>query len=95
MKSKAKTNSNLLVQDWAGTDEQDSQSDVCRLIFEGMMTIFIVLVFMFIAQNWVLTNADDTPFSPTCSLTEGRIGIGGYAPNATNNTIDSYELILQ
>jgi len=31
MKSKAKTNSNLLVQDWTGTDEQDSQSDVCKL----------------------------------------------------------------
>ena len=95
MKNKAKTNSNLSVQDWTGTDEQDSQSDVCKLIFEGMMTIFIVLVFLYIAQNWVLTNTDDTLFSPTCSLTEGMVGISGSIPNETNNTIDSYKLILQ
>jgi hypothetical protein len=50
---------------------------------------------MFIAQNWVVTNADDTPFSPTCSLTEGRVRIGGSVPNETNNTIDSYKSILQ
>ncbi|MBC8553846.1 MAG: hypothetical protein H8D23_29905 [Candidatus Brocadiales bacterium] len=95
MKSEAKTNSNLSVQDWTGTDEQDSQSDICKLIFEGMMTIFIILVFLFIAQNWVLTNTEDTLFSPTCSLTEGRVGIGGSISNEANNTIDSYKLILQ
>jgi len=95
MKSKAKTNSNLSVKDWTGTDEQYSQSDVCRLIFEGMMTIFIVLVFMFIAQNWVLTNVDDTPFSPTCGLTEGKLGLGGPVTNATSKTIDGYNLLLQ
>jgi len=95
MKSKAKTNSNLSVKDWTGSDEQDSQSDVCKLIFEGMMTIFIVLVFLFIAQNWVLTNVDDTPFSPTCSLTEGKVGLGGPVTNETSNTIDGYNLLLQ
>ncbi len=95
MESKAKTNSNLSVQDWTETDEQESQSDVCKLIFEGMMTIFIVLVFLFIAQNWVLTNDDDAQFPPTCSLTEGKVGLGGHAPNETNKTIDGYNLILQ
>ena len=81
MRSEAKTNSNLSVQDWIRTDEQDSQSDICKLIFEGMMTIFIVLVFLFIAQNWVLTSTVDTLFSPTYSLTEGRVGIGESLPN--------------
>ncbi len=95
MKREAKTNSNLSVQDWMGTDERNSQSDVCKLVFEGMVTIFIVLVFLFIAQNWALKNADDTPFAPTCSLTEGRVGIGGSVPYETNKTIDSYRLILQ
>jgi len=95
MKSKAKTNSNLSVKDWTGSGEQDSQSDVCKLIFEGMMTIFIVLVFMFIAQNWVLTNVDDTPFSPICDLTESKVGIGGPVTNETSKTIDGYNLLLQ
>ena len=87
MKSKVKANSNLLVQDWTDTGERNSQSDVCKLVFEGMMTIFIVLVFMFIAQHWVLTNTDDTPFLSTYSLTEGRGGIGGSAPYETNKTL--------
>ncbi len=88
MKGKAKTNSNLSVQDWTVTDERNSQSDVCKLVFEGMMTIFIVLVFLFIAQSWVLKNAEDTQFSTTCSLTEGSVGIGG--PDS-NITIDGYK----
>ncbi len=95
MKSRAKTNSNLSVNGWTEADEQDSQSDMCKLIFEGMMTIFIVLVFLFIAQNWVLTNVDDTPFSPTCSLTEGKVGLGGPATDETSKTIDGYNLLLQ
>ncbi|MDP6924984.1 MAG: hypothetical protein R2568_01985 [Candidatus Scalindua sp.] len=95
MKSKAKTNSNLSVRDWSGTDERDSQSDVCKLIFEGMMTVFIVLVFLYIAQNWVLTNIDETPYSPTCNLAEGRVGLGGLDHNETNKTIEGYNLILQ
>jgi hypothetical protein len=70
MKSEAKINSNMSVHDWTGTDERNNQSDVCKLIFEGMVTIFIVLVFMFIAQNWVVKNTDETPFAPTCSLDE-------------------------
>ncbi len=95
MKSEAKTNSHLSVQNWTGNGERNSQSDVCKLVFEGMMTIFIVLVFLFIVQNWVLTNADDTPYTPTYSLTEGRVGIGGPVPNETYKTIDGYNLGLQ
>lgn len=95
MKSEAKINSNMSVQGWTGTGERDSQSDVCKLIFEGMVTIFIVLVFLFIAQNWVLKNTDETPFAPTCSLDEGRVGIGGPVSYETNKTIDGYRLILQ
>ena len=95
MKSKAKTNSNLSVKDWTGTDEQDSQLGASKLIFEGMMTIFIVLVFIFIAQNWVLINVDDTPFSPACGLTEGKVGLGGPVTNETSKTIDGYNLLLQ
>jgi len=45
------------------------------------------LVFMFIAQHWVLTNTDDTPLLSTYSLTEGRGGIGGSAPYETNKTL--------
>ncbi len=90
MKSEAKNNSNLSLPDLVGTDEGDSPLDVCKLVFEGMVTIFIVLVFLFIAQTWVLTKADDTPFSPTCSLTEGMVGIGGPMPYETNKTIDGY-----
>ncbi len=55
----------------------NTSSDMSKLILEGMLTIFIVLMFLFIAQNWVLTNVDDTPFVPTCSLSDGRAGIGG------------------
>ncbi len=90
MKSEAKNNSNLSLPDWMGTYEGDSQLDVCKLIFEGMVTIFIVLVFMFIVQTWVLTEADDTPFLPTYSLAEGRVGIGGPVPYETDKTIDGY-----
>ncbi len=95
MKSEAKNNSNLSLPYWMGTDEGDSRLDVCKLVFEGMVTIFIVLVFLFIAQTWVLTKADDTSFLPTCSLTEGRVGIGGPIPYETNKTFDGYELMLQ
>ncbi len=95
MKSRAKNNSNLSVPDWAGTDKQNSQSDVCKLVIEGMVTIILVLVFMFIAQNWVLTNEDGTSYTPTCSLTEGRVGIGVPISCEANKTIDGYELVLQ
>ncbi len=95
MKSRAKNNSNLSVPDWAGTDKQNSQSDVCKLVIEGMVTIILVLVFMFIAQNWVLTNEDGTSYTPTCSLAEGRVGIGVPISSETNKTIDGYELVLQ
>ncbi len=94
MKSEAKINSNMSVQGWTGTDERNNQSDVCKLIFEGMVTIFIVLVFMFIAQNWVVKDTDETPFVPTCSLDEGRVGVGPVSYK-TNKSIDGYRLILQ
>ncbi|MBT5304263.1 MAG: hypothetical protein HOL31_04175 [Candidatus Scalindua sp.] len=67
-------------------------SDIGRLVLEGMMTIFIVLIFLFIARNWVLINADDTPFAPTCSLSDGRIGINGSGSYKTNKIIDNYKL---
>ena len=92
MKSVAKTNSNLSMQDWTGIGERDSQSDVCKLVFEGMVTIFIVLVFMFIAQNWVLKKTDDSLFMPTCSLTEGMVEINGSLPCKTNKIIDDYNI---
>ena len=65
-------------------------SDMGKLVLEGMMTIFIVLIFLFIAQNWVLTNIDDTPFTSTCSLSNGRVGISGPVPYETNKIIDGY-----
>ncbi len=92
MKSKAKTNSQLSIQNWRGAGEQNSQSDVCKLVLEAMMTIFIVLVFMFIVQNWVLKKTDDTPFMPTCSLTEGMVEINGSLPCKTNKIIDGYNI---
>jgi len=67
-------------------------SDIGRLVLEGMMTIFIVLIFLFIARNWVLTNADDASFAPTCSRSEGRIGIDGSGSCKTNKIIDNYKL---
>ncbi len=70
-------------------------SDMGKLVLEGMMTIFIVLIFLFIAQNWVLTNADDTPFTPTCRLPVGGVGIGGPVPYEINRIIDGYKLVLQ
>jgi hypothetical protein len=73
----------------------NTESDLGKLILEGMMTVFIVLMFLFIAQNWVLTNVDDTPFAPTCSLSDGRVGIGGPVPYETNKIMDGYKLILQ
>jgi hypothetical protein len=69
----------------------NSNSDLGKLVLEGMMTIFIVLIFLFIAQNWVLTNADDTPFTPSCSLTDGRAGIGVPVSYETNKIMDGYK----
>lgn len=83
MRSKANTGS--------GLSERNSVMDIGKLILEAMMTIFIVLIFLFIAQNWVLTNADDTPFAPTCSLTDGRAGIGLPVSYETNKIIDGYK----
>ncbi len=65
----------------------NTDSDQGKLVLEGMMTIFIALIFLFIAQNWVLTNADDTPFMPTCSLPDGVVEIGGSASCETNKII--------
>lgn len=73
----------------------NTSSDMGKLILEGMMTVFIVLMFLFIAQNWVLTDVDDTPFAPTCSLSDGRVGIDGSVPYETNKIIDGYKLVLQ
>ena len=56
--------------------EANADSNIGKLVLEGMMTIFIVLIFLFIVQNWVLTNTDDTPFTQTCSLSDGMAGIG-------------------
>ncbi len=78
MRSKANTDSGLY-------------EDIGKLVFEGMMTVFIVLIFLFIAQNWVLTNANDTPFTPTCSLSDGRVGIVGHV-HESNNIINDYTL---
>ncbi len=66
-------------------------SDMSKLVLEGMMTVFIVLIFLFIAQNWVLTNADNTPFMPTCSLPDGKVGIVGRVYES-NNIINDYNL---
>ncbi len=95
MKSRANNNSNLSLPDWMGTGEGNSQMDVCKLVFEGMVTIFIVLVFLFIAQNWVLIKEDRISYTPTCNLTEGRVGLGVPISYETNKTIDGYELMLQ
>ncbi len=66
-----------------------TNSDMGKLVLEGMMTVFIVLIFLFIAQNWVLTNADDTMFTPTCSLPGAKVGT---VPFETNNIMDDYTL---
>ncbi len=87
MKSKARTNSDL--------SERTCCADMGKLVLEGMMTVFIVLIFLFIAQNWVLRNSDDTPFTPTCRLTEGRVGVGWPVSYETNKTVDVYKSILQ
>jgi len=68
----------------------NTKSDMGKLVLEGMMIIFIVLVFMFIVQNWVLTNADDTPFTPTCSLSDSRVEIGWPVNYETGRIIDGY-----
>ncbi len=73
----------------------NTDSDMGKLVLEGMMTIFIVLIFLLIAQNWVLTSADQTPFTPTCSLSGGRVGTGGPVLCETDKIIDGYKLILQ
>ncbi len=66
-------------------------SNMSKLVLEGMMTIFIVLIFLFIVQNWVLTNTGNALFVPTCSLTENRVEIGGPAYKS-KNIIDDYKL---
>ena len=87
MRSKANTDSDL--------SERACRADMGKLVLEGMMTIFIVLIFLFIAQNWVLTNAGETSFTSTCRLSDGRAGIGGPVPYETNKIIDGYKLVLQ
>ena len=66
--------------------------DIGKYIMEGMMTIFIVLIFLFIAQNWVLTNTDDTPLTATCNLSEIMVEIGGPESYETDKIIDNYKL---
>ena len=83
MKSKANTKSDL--------SERPCRADMGKLVLEGMMTVFIVLMFLFIAQNWVLTNVDNTPFTPTCSLPDGKVGIVGHVYES-NNIINDYNL---
>jgi hypothetical protein len=73
----------------------NTDSDMGKLVLEGMMTVFIVLTFLFIVQNWVLTNAGETSFATTCRLSDDRTGIGWLVPYETNKTIDGYKLILQ
>jgi len=68
MRSKANTDSDL--------SERICGANIGKLALEGLMTIFIVLIFLYIAQNWILTNVDDTPFTPTCSLSDVRVEIG-------------------
>ncbi|MBC8552963.1 MAG: hypothetical protein H8D23_25335 [Candidatus Brocadiales bacterium] len=75
--------------------EVNTNSEIGKLVFEGMMTVFIVLIFLFIAQNWVLTNADDTIFAPTYNLDDGRVEFGGFVSCETDKTIDGYKLIRQ
>ncbi len=65
--------------------------DIGRFILEGMMTIFIVLIFLFIVQNWVLTNTGETSFLPVCSLSDGEAGVGRSVRGSTN-IIDNYKL---
>ncbi len=74
--------------------EANTDSDPGKLVLEGMVTIFIVLIFLFIAQNLVLTNADDTPFMPTCSLSDDMVGIGGCVPCETNKVVNGYKFRL-
>ncbi len=84
MRSKANTGSDL--------SERPCRADMSKLVLEGMMTVFIVLMFLFIAQNWVLTNVDDTSFTPTCSLPDSKIVIGGPVLYETNKILDDYTL---
>jgi hypothetical protein len=84
MKNKVNTDSDLVKQIYG--------ADIGKLIFEGMVTIFIVLIFMFIAQNWVLTDVDNTPFTPTCSLIDDRAGVGMSVSYETNKIMDSYKI---
>jgi hypothetical protein len=69
--------------------------DIGKYIMEGMLTIFIVLIFLLIAQNWVLTNTGETSFTTTCSLSDGGAWIGRPVPYETNKIMDGYKLILQ
>ena len=87
MRSKTNTDSDL--------SERACRADMGKLVLEGMMTVFIVLIFLFIAQNWVLTNVDDTPFTPTCRLSDSRAGIGSSVHYESNKIMDGYELVLQ
>ncbi len=73
----------------------NAESDMGKLILEGMMTIFIVLIFLLIARNWVLTNTDEAWFASTCILSEGKVEIDWPVPHETNKIIDVYKLVLQ
>ncbi len=58
--------------------------DIGRFVLEGMMTIFIVLIFLFIVQNWVLTNTGETSFAPTCGLSDMGTEIDPLVPYEIN-----------
>ena len=31
-----------------------AENDIGKLVFEGMITVFIVLIFLYITNNWVM-----------------------------------------
>ncbi len=76
-------------------DKVNTNFDIGKLVFEGMMTVFIVLIFLFIAQNWVLTDSVETSFQATCSVSDGRVGSGEHLFYETNRVIDGDDLILR
>ncbi|KHE91470.1 MAG: hypothetical protein K8F52_16085 [Candidatus Scalindua rubra] len=96
MKSKTKTDYDLYPSEQPfRAGERTCCADIGKIVLEGMMTVFIVLIFLFVVQNWVLRNADDTPFAPTCRLTEGGVGVGWPVSYETDKTADVYKSILQ
>ncbi|GAX62846.1 membrane carboxypeptidase [Candidatus Scalindua japonica] len=64
-------------------------SDMGKLILEGMMTVFIVLIFLFIAQNWVLTDDNKISFTPTCRLSGDKPGISESVPYKPKKIINN------